>query len=201
MGCDIHAAIEFRRNGHWEAIPLDLNRDYDMFAILANVRNGEGFAGCKTASGFRSISDGRGLPEDISETAREAAWGDHSDTWVMLDEILQYDWTEKVTHYGVVNSIEFEEWDRMKRWVPAPKSYCDDVVGANVTKIEVEEMRQYVRRTPREDLSRNVYCRISWNETTAESGAQIWRKVLPLMLKLSREVGNDNVRMVMNFDS
>lgn len=42
-------------------------RNYDWFSILANVRNGYGFAGCITGEGFAVIADPRGLPEDISK--------------------------------------------------------------------------------------------------------------------------------------
>lgn len=76
MGTDIHPVVQVRRGGAWEfvEIPKDekyeylniLNgRWYDLFAILGNVRNGHGFAGVVTGSGFTPISDGRGLPEDF----------------------------------------------------------------------------------------------------------------------------------------
>lgn len=42
------------------------DRNYDVFAILGNVRNGYGFAGTPTSTGFEPISDCRGLPEDLS---------------------------------------------------------------------------------------------------------------------------------------
>jgi len=41
-------------NGSWKnAGEIDGNRNYDLFAILANVRNGHGFAGIKTGGGIR----------------------------------------------------------------------------------------------------------------------------------------------------
>ena len=44
-----------------------------LFAILAGVRNGYGFAGCDTGDGFRPIAPPRGLPGDVSpEVAEEA---------------------------------------------------------------------------------------------------------------------------------
>jgi hypothetical protein len=52
--------------------PQFLNgRGYDVFAILGNVRNGTGFAGVKTSSGFVPISDGRGIPDDLSPQIRD----------------------------------------------------------------------------------------------------------------------------------
>src|SRR5689334_10027844 len=85
---------------------------YDMFAILANVRNGRAFADCLTAEPFDSISDHRGIPSDITPEALELGLtGDHSPTWVGLEEILQFDWNRSTTKYGVVDAVEFEDWD------------------------------------------------------------------------------------------
>lgn len=96
MGCDIHDYVEVRKNGKWEKVgkifpnpyhdekketkiyddyewnarliehPFHV-RSYDTFAILANVRNGSGFAGCNTGNGFISFPHHRGLPADVSE--------------------------------------------------------------------------------------------------------------------------------------
>jgi hypothetical protein len=42
------------------------SRNYDLFAMLAGVRNGRGFAGIKTGDGFIPISEPRGWPADLS---------------------------------------------------------------------------------------------------------------------------------------
>lgn len=42
------------------------SRNYDWFAILADVRNGRGFAGINTGDGFKVIAEPKGLPDDIS---------------------------------------------------------------------------------------------------------------------------------------
>lgn len=70
MGCDIHLYVE-RKNpvsGQWEFVPAEGHapqdewdkknnrwdwyggRNYDLFAILADVRNGYGFAGIPVLS-------------------------------------------------------------------------------------------------------------------------------------------------------
>jgi len=77
MGTDIHPIVQVRREGTWQnvTIPEDGRygnildgRWYDLFAILGNVRNGRGFAGVVTGSGFVPISDCRGIPEDAGFT-------------------------------------------------------------------------------------------------------------------------------------
>lgn len=42
------------------------HRNYDAFAVLANVRNGTGFAGVVTGDVFVPLSEPRDLPEDLS---------------------------------------------------------------------------------------------------------------------------------------
>jgi hypothetical protein len=97
MGCDIHPHFEVRRNGRWEAHSVQtkyaaggsgdgtdhidwnsfsgdalfVGRNYDLFAMLADVRNGAGFAGCDTGDGFVPVADPKGFPADASpETLR-----------------------------------------------------------------------------------------------------------------------------------
>ena len=65
MGTDIHAVVQHKVKGKWvtyaEGYP---HRRYDVFAVMANVRNGRGFAGCILNDGLKVISEPKGLPED-----------------------------------------------------------------------------------------------------------------------------------------
>ena len=239
MGTDIHAAIEYRAQGEWHALMLpnkyykkwddepemtarvDLNRDYDMFAILAGVRNGTGFAGCLTGEGFVPIVDASNddfepLP-DMSAEAKQVMSREHSFACITLQDLLEYDWTRMATHYGVVSAKTFERWDRMKEWNPVPDEWCGGVTGPGIEMVDEVRMRQYIKEVVgnkrgvefEEAIEKlddykakfKPYCRISWKTTYAQSGAQIWEKILPLMLKLAKEHGRENVRMVMDFDS
>jgi len=76
VGTDIHAVVQRRDGDHWVNIDMTwpdrprydhplLQRSYNAFAILGNVRNGTGFAGVYTSDGFDPISDDRGLPDDF----------------------------------------------------------------------------------------------------------------------------------------
>lgn len=73
-------------------------RHYLTFSVLADVRNGYGFAGVQTYSPVTPIAPPRGLPADISDDARD--WlddrEDHSASWLTLDEIEAYDWDQEV---------------------------------------------------------------------------------------------------------
>ena len=60
MGCDIHIITEIKKDGKWQYVPeipesLD-GRNYNAFAVLANVRNYFGYKGIEP----------KGFPEDIS---------------------------------------------------------------------------------------------------------------------------------------
>lgn len=85
MGCDIHCYIEHQKNNQWEYIKyLDINRSYQLFAILANVRNFD--------NKIIPISPAKGLPKNISQTTKVKAedWGRdaHSHSCLTLFEIL-----------------------------------------------------------------------------------------------------------------
>ena len=126
MGCDIHIAIEVQQAGSWQEVSYARvfrfqrdanpeighgllvcpdqfrNRCYDLFAILANVRNGTGFGGCLTGNGWPSIAADRGFPCGFNPDAVAAdplcpedgpKWmGDHSFTWLGLEELESFDW-------------------------------------------------------------------------------------------------------------
>ena len=103
LGCDIHLYVERRINGIWESADKwtpnkyaaedegepalgveyeDLfysGRSYNLFSILADVRNGVGFAGCDTGDRLVPISDPRGLPENVCELVKS-----ESERWVKM---------------------------------------------------------------------------------------------------------------------
>ncbi len=86
MGCNIHGFVEVKEHDRWNAW-LDepfMDRDYRVFAKLANVRN--------FAKVIEPIAEPRGLPSDISYEMKELyeKWeGDaHSMSWVTARELL-----------------------------------------------------------------------------------------------------------------
>lgn len=235
MGTDIHAVLEIRNGtGEWET-QLQNNkyfgrwegetemtaryevggRNYDTFAILGNVRNGHGFAGCDTGDGFRYITDCRGLPADMNPRSQEGLSDEHSASWCTVKELLDFDWTQVSVHRGWVNGVEFEKWDRMKEWKPAPDNYCGGVSGSGVEHITEQEMRQRVQEIIKNKGDKpwtrveeeiavkcgSTYCLISWTEQYSDSAGEFWKMVMPRLIKLGREHGEDNVRLVFDFDS
>lgn len=102
MGCDIHSFVEVRGPGGWEHVPgpvvtpLDRWSDpsepfgwrgYRMFGFLANVRN---------YYGVPTIAPMRGLPVDVSSQGRDVHAGDDcGSSWLMLSELLAYDYDQE----------------------------------------------------------------------------------------------------------
>ena len=85
MGCDIHLHFEVKINGIWEHWSNPhIDRDYSLFAKMANVR---------TPDGIKPISEPKGLPNDLTRATKFDCkdWeGDgHSYSWFSLDDIVQ----------------------------------------------------------------------------------------------------------------
>jgi hypothetical protein len=233
MGCDIHLYVEKRVDGkwvsadQWEVDPawpdegarvpyakrFYTGRNYDLFAILANVRNGYGFAGVKTGGGFVFIDKPRGMPEDVSpEVAADAeSWGcdGHSHSFFTLAELLVYDWTQVTKHQGYCS---VEEWDRWTCWGreqgEGPREYCGGVGGGGTRIVTAGEMDAIVqRRRERGGKSltnpdEQIYALAEWEEPYYRSASGFWSETIPRLLKLAAETGSvENVRIVFFFDN
>jgi len=163
MGCDIHLYVEKRdENGKWVSAdtwtPDDwaakegkdqfvvsfenrfyVDRNYDLFAILADVRNGYGFAGIDTGDGFIPIADPRGLPFDVTLAvhAEGDAWDcdGHSHSYFTVAELKAYNWNQTTKHRGVVDPWNFELWRRNGK----PNTWSGDVSGQLVIKVTNDE--------------------------------------------------------------
>src|SRR5690242_3218591 len=98
MGCDIHPYAEVLTDSGWRKADVNVpsDRNYWAFSVMADVRNGSGFAGCDTGKPVEPISKPRGLPADTSIADTDAdfedpayIWlGDHSHSWLLLSELM-----------------------------------------------------------------------------------------------------------------
>lgn len=230
MGCDIHCFAEVRKNGIWEKVEDSFpnpyykegigneiyedgyqsnpkfidspykRRNYNLFACLANVRNGRGFAGCDTGDGFEPIGPRKGIPEDCSDKIREESekWdGDgHSHNWLLLSELLNEDYWNKIsTLRGVVNIEEYEDYLKKGR----PSSYCGAIAGGFVKIITNAEMDEFIKNPPSDEFS--YYTKVAWKITYKEAaGKDFFENCIPALKELSN--GNfDDVRIVFWFDN
>ena len=119
MGTDIHIVAEYFADGVWHLADVELPeyRNYWAFAVLADVRNGYGFAGFDRGEPITPISLPRGHPDDLSQElrappdpeeedySRERIWlGNHSFSWLTLKELLEYDLDAPMTLRGMVSA-------------------------------------------------------------------------------------------------
>jgi hypothetical protein len=164
MGCDIHFKCEIKKGGKWEintdkVFPNpyyeknseyewrkdefqdspDGSRDYDWFSILADVRNGYGFAGVSTGSGFDVIAEPRGVPEDATDEWKEKveSWGCdmHSQSYLALEDFDNFDWNQFTFKYGVIGLGQYE---KLRGTTDSPNSWCGSSSGSNIITVSTD---------------------------------------------------------------
>lgn len=253
MGCDIHLYVEkwnpqterwesadtWSKNKYYDPTeddgerPLAVayedsfynNRNYRLFGMLADVRNGRrGFGGADMGNAVTPMAEPRGLPEDVcSEIENESDyWGldGHSHSWLTLAELLNYDWTQVVQCRGYVTALEYFQ-NILKRpgRKGVPESFSADVFGRGVKKIPPEEMERVINgilelsrdQAPhyREQIElikdnpqlAHLYTRLEWTETYYELASDFFGTVIPRLLALSDSKDQDDVRIVFWFDN
>jgi len=126
MGCDIHSYVEKLERGiwikvsnifprtKWEKSYFKSNvsdhpfnwRSYGIFGFLADVRN---------YSHSPVISASRGLPMDVSSEIKLEAddWGcdGHSFSFLMLDELLNFDYDQIFWDRRITKQVKPNFWD------------------------------------------------------------------------------------------
>ena len=165
MGTDIHGVFQRydEETKTWSDIPslYEQNRHYQLFAVLADVRNGCGFAGVRTGDPVEPIAFPRGLPDDfeivdgefhplksveymppwrqkyLKEDGGLSQWmGDHSHSYLTGEEILAWaDGNLYVTKIGVLSREEYEKWDGVTK----PSNYCGWTSGPEIVVIRDSE--------------------------------------------------------------
>lgn len=242
MGTDIHLQVQGRRpDGTWEFVKRKpfprydepgydrdtdpTGRHYDLFALLADVRNGSGFAGVYRHEPVDALFADRGLPEEYADPAQaydeninEAfrkvftggdPWlGDHSFTWATLTELLAVPWDTEFSSGGVVGPGGFKEWQETGR----PSSWSGGISGGGIETHRDPE--KYARMLDngeiryREGTEKGFYggaldfCFVTWKWRPLEENTfRTWIEG-PVMASLAEEYGGtDNIRIIMGFDS
>lgn len=236
MGCYIHAVIEIKdaSTGKWSVVGgmkhdtddgedyVSPNKDlfgqnYDLFAVLADVRNGYGCAGYDTGDPVTPISSPRGVPEDASDDYKKLVeqWdGDgHSHSYHTLAQLLDYDWTTDKTSRGLVDIKNYWRWSLYgEADGDSPSEYCGDITGPNVRKVTRDEANAILADAPHlykekdlwiEKNHAHTYVKCEWRQPCAQTcGAEIWYDAIAPMMQLAKQHGgNDNVRLVFFFDN
>lgn len=185
------------------------SRNYDVFAMLAGIRNGTAFAGCDTGDGFRVIAEPRGEPSDMSTALRAVDDKfDHTPSWLTLAEILAFDWTRTSIHRGVIPLRDEDEphpygeresfvaWDA--RGGGEPKSYSGGTSGRDIITVNAAKAREMLANPTKIPSEKHVYVTVSWSETYAESAANFLKFCDEFLKPLADP---SRVRIVFGFDS
>ena len=188
------------------------DRNYDLFAQLADVRNGGELKPV--------VPKRRGLPPGVNvqlaelEREHEAErlklgleWedferepspylGDHSFHWLTLAELLAYDRGRHVYQQALMYAEDFERWDGEG----SPWKVASEMLTYTSERGRVwtpEKWRQH-RQTHELGPKRRTLIEIEYLQTYEEAAPTFWRQFVPLLQALG-EPGR--VRIVMGFDS
>jgi len=224
MGCDIHCFVEKKSaEGTWELItgfqsdmydenseyfgsekfkslsnsPID-NRYYLMFAVLADVRNGLGFAGVKTHNPLTPISKPRGVPTDasIGYQAEVESWDcdGHSHSWLTVKELMDYDWDQLVVYQGLVGHSSYQVFKE----TGLPSVWCG---GSNARKVSNEEMDEICKNPPDDLNDFSIQTFISWTRSLRDTLDTLIYKSIPQLVARCEGSDYESVRIVFFFDN
>lgn len=215
MGADIHLYVEKKENGKWISVdtwyeeedfkhsdnPFYDDRNYDLFAILADVHNGRGFGGCDTGDGFTPISMPRGLPADVSAEVGQvsAQWDSdgHSHSWLTLEELLNWNhWDDVTTNRGYLSEDDYLKWDKKGE----PQSYSGGIYGNAIVSMGEKEYLNLMKNGTRVELKpTKYYINVSWKQSYRECVRNFWTETIPKLQKV--DANPANVRIVYFFDN
>lgn len=203
MGTDVHAIWQAKKDGRWVDIESkwDQDRHYFLFAWLADVRNGYGFAGIPTHEPIQPIAPRRGLPADfeggedhpvtdvavlgkdaeyLKDGEKPSKWmGDHSHSWLTADEILTAKRPGPIRKDGVLALDQYKAWDKVSQ----PDAWCGGVMG-----------RDLVTSLPSEIGPSTTHVQVSW--IRHDDGLDYFVDEVRRLKELHGEV-----RLVFGFDS
>ncbi|MDD5650655.1 MAG: hypothetical protein PHF86_09600 [Candidatus Nanoarchaeia archaeon] len=198
MGSDIHMIAQVNKNEEWQYIECDLNQnsEYDSFSVMANVRNGYGFAGYPTGCEWNYLEI-RGLPKNLNYNPNEDDYwlGEHSFNWALLSEMEEFANEYIVgkfhTKTGIVNIEEFKKMKKEKR--TTPNSYCSSTWGPAIKVITQKQA---------EDGVKGTHVDITWKESN-ERLCYMFMDNIKILKKLAKKekVSHDKIRLVFGFDS
>lgn len=100
MGADIHGVLQESFDGkRWHTIAtIEDDRNYALFSALAGVRNYNDIVPIDEPRGFPEGFEVDGDVHNVSYSDREVWMGDHSYSWLSIDELVNWDgWDQLIT--------------------------------------------------------------------------------------------------------
>ena len=174
MGCDIHIWLELVHSEDYVECLHGApdNRSYDLFGLLAGVRN---------YIDTKPISEPRGWPEKVSWQAREEYEGygtdGHSHSWLTVKDFKEHDWNYESVD-GRVSTIDLSTGEEKGK---ASYTYLQEKTPEELAELGVE-LRHLTRKS---------------NDILSP----LWRAFLRYMYDLGDLFGDEKVRLVFFFDN
>ena len=202
MGTDIELYVEKQDDqGKWKMIDnisvLDIGRNYNLFAILANMRNGFGFAGIKTGNGFIPITKPKGIPEDASaeylKIAEENSYDGENFSYHTIQDLLDHDWNQRTQVCGDIDLKTYKKWMENEK-SGEPDDWTRLYGGASLSNSEMEELIN----SGVNDNSTDQYTSVKWTKTYRECvGEYFFDTILDKLKKIAED--HSKVRIVFFF--
>lgn len=179
--------------------PYD-GRNYDLFAILADVRNGRGSGGIKTGEGFNPIAEPKGLPNDVSAEVKKHSddwYGDgHSHSYFTVKELKDYDWGQITMKRG---SISLSEYKRIKESGVSPDSWSGSISGGNIETVDEQTADRLLKGETIEELTgKQIWVNYHWSILYSDHAKFFLEDTMPTLEKLGKP---EDVRIVFWFDN
>lgn len=195
-----------------------IRRNYNLFAILANVRNGPGpYSACAQLESFPL----RGKPTDMSAALQIHATdpssfgylGEHSFSYLSLADIDQFDWTKQAACVGYLpvsrqayaydrdRLLTFYEWHAIGRNAPGlVHQHTDNQHVLEIAEaLELRLDRPKIAEAYKPNMAR---VRITWSQSYAEIAKDFLQFCERRLRPLADQARSPHaVRIVFGFDS
>lgn len=174
-------------------------RNYNLFSMLAGVRNG--YVSNGNTYEITPIDYARGVPSDASDAYKHYAdeWGvdGHSHSYLTLTELDDPSYwleTEKFGGYMTPAAFKNNMEDKSACYYFSADKERDTVISN-------EEMKAYVESDNYDPFCQNLLTFLEWDMPRCKLDGYFYNEILGYLRKLGEEYGSDNVRIVFFFDS
>jgi len=205
MGTDIHSLAQIKKGKKWETVDAGIggdDRNYDTFAVLADVRNGRGFAGCVTSDAWPVIAQPRGIPEDMNDCDDTDRLGDHSFSWLTLAEIETFWETLKGNQHKTFGCISVPQFKNLMLHKEIPQSWSGGIGGGGVNLVDLSDQENLSELEIKRLTKDATHVRASWLRPVEESCWGLVKIIEHLRsIAADNKVKPEEVRFVFGFDS
>ena len=178
--------------------PTYHDRNYTLFAILADVRNW-------SSSNIDPIDRPRGLPKDVSHEVKMAReyWdvNGHSASWLTLREILEYDgWEQKFAEVASSGPEGYRMW---KETGDTLYLYLSRAKGREISNQEMDVVVSKMKKPDGNSVLMDVNSDIHTVATLTDTFSSVCDSFLKFVERLKDGAGGDldRIRLVFWFDN